>query len=227
MGTPSYIKGIIQSYLSDRYLEYNSDEGIKTYGVTVGVTQGSVLGPLLWNLMYDQIFRLRLPDNCVSVGFADDYCLVVKEKELRGIERTVNIAIQEIMSWLKSAKLTLAEQKTEAVLVTSRKKVEFCTIQVGRHQIRSKEAVKYLGVMIDNRLSFKAHLQYTKQKASRVQNVLSWMMPNVGGPKAGRRKLISTVVSSVMMYAAPIWADAVKMPGYLKIISGTYRLSAL
>ena len=224
---PPYVKKMVHSYLSERSLEYNSDEGVKTHVVTAGVPQGSVLGPLLWNLMYDQIFRLCLPDNCVSVGFADDFCLVVRGKEIGEIERTICIAIKVIMTWLKSAKLSLAEQKTEVVLVTSRKKMEFCTIQVGDHRIRSKEAVKYLGVMIDNRLSFKAHLHHIKEKASKVQNVLSWILPNVGGPQAGRRKLITTVVTSVLMYAAPVWADAVRMPTYLKIISSVYRLSAL
>lgn len=53
--------------------------------------------------------------------------------------------------------LDLAAQKSEAVLFTSRKKVELITIQVSNRSIRSKDSTKYLGVMIDNRLLYGTH----------------------------------------------------------------------
>ncbi|CAB0045308.1 unnamed protein product [Trichogramma brassicae] len=71
MGVPPYLRRIIASYFSDRVLEYSTDDGAETYSVTAGVPQGSVLGPILWNAMYNKILGLRLPGAVSIVGAGD------------------------------------------------------------------------------------------------------------------------------------------------------------
>ncbi|XP_041449669.1 uncharacterized protein LOC121404394 [Drosophila obscura] len=102
---------------------------------------------------------------------------------------------------MEGAGLDLAGHKTEAVLITSRKKVEYASFQVGSATMKSQDSIRYLGVMLDNRLSYRANLEYVSQKASRMQAALSRILPNIGGPKAGRRLLLSRVVASILLYA--------------------------
>lgn len=227
MDAPVYLRRILSSYLSDRQLVYSSDEGAKYYDVSAGVPQGSVLGPLLWNIMYDGVLRLELPGRVQIVGFADDIAVVVVAKHISDIEATANEAIRRINSWLDSNGLELAEHKTEAVLITSRKRIETISLQVGHQTINSKSAIKYLGVMLDNRLQFKEHASYISGKASRVQAALSRILPNIGGPSYVRRLLLSKVVSSILAYAAPVWAHAMTIQETRRKLASVHRLSAL
>lgn len=227
METPQYLMKIIESYFTDRKLRYNTDEGLKFYSVSAGVPQGSVLGPLLWNIMYDGVLRLPMPSRTKVIGFADDIASVTVAKTIEEVETAANESIRQIRQWLQDACLELADHKTEAVLITSRKKVEFIEISVGRETIRSKESLKYLGVIIDNRLNFKCHVQYAADKASKLQSALARMLPNVGGPKPQKRLLLAKVVSSALLYAAPIFEKALTRKETKKKLTSVYRLSAL
>ena len=100
------------------------DKGEQEYVVTVVVQQGSVLGPLLWNIMYDGVLRLRLPNGRTIVSFADDIAIASVAKTVREIEEKTNTAIRNVGAWLGEASLTLAAHKTEAVLISGRKLVE-------------------------------------------------------------------------------------------------------
>lgn len=227
MQAPHYLTRIIEHYLSERRLRYHTDEGPKYAQVTAGVPQGSVLGPLLWNIMYDGVLRLDLPGKVRLVGFADDVAIVTVAKHIHEIEAVTSEAIERIRRWLESAGLELADHKTEAVLITGRKQTETMTIRVGRERIESKRSLKYLGVLLDDRLNFRIHIGYCSEKAAKVQGALSRILPNIGGPKQERRLLLTRVVSSVLLYAAPVWAGVLKAQEARRRLTRPYRIAAL
>lgn len=69
--------------------------------------------------------------------------------------------------------------------------------------------MKYLGIILDSRWSFKHHIAYASEKASRVARAVERLMPNLRGPQEPMRKLYATVVLSVILYGAHIWSKAV------------------
>ena len=77
--------------------------------------------------------------------------------------------------------------------------------------IETKKVVKYLGLLLDNKLSFYEHIRQASEKASKVAATLSWLMANVGGPKPSSRKLLMSVVHSILLYGAEVWAEVLEV----------------
>lgn len=63
---------VISDYLSDRKLKFETTEDTRQKKVTAGVDQGSVVGPYLWNVVYDEVLKIKLPDDCKLIIFAGD-----------------------------------------------------------------------------------------------------------------------------------------------------------
>lgn len=227
MNVPRYLLKLVASYFNRRVLKYDTDDGPRTHPVTGGVPQGSVLGPTLWNVMYDGVLRLPVPSEVKIIGFADDVALVVTAKYREEVVEVCTRTVRQVRQWLATVGLQLAEHKTEAVLITGRYRTESITLEVGAQAIVSQPSIRYLGVMIDSRLSYKSHLITATQKARRVTMALARLMPNTRGAGQNKRRLLASVTTSTLMYAAPIWANSMERESYRRMLASVQRLSAL
>ena len=89
--------------------------------MTCGVPQGSVLGPILWNLFYDDLLRTRMPEGVRLVGFADDVAMAINAPNTELIEQKANSALLIIHRWMTDHGLDLAPDKTEAAVITRKR----------------------------------------------------------------------------------------------------------
>lgn len=203
---PTYLIGCIRSYFCGRTIM--TDDG--SHAVSAGVPQGSVIGPILWNIFYDSLMRLNFPEGVHIVCFADDAAIIATGKSTQLLEQSMNDSLEMVAEWMDAHGLTISSSKSSAVMLTTKRgyvRPEFVLRGV---RIELKDSLRYLGIELSSTLGFKKHIEVVSNKATRTASAIARLMPNVGGPSAEKRRLLSSVVHSQLLYAVPIWHGALK-----------------
>lgn len=220
----NYLINIIHSYLSDRYIITSNGKKVP---VTRGVPQGSVLGPTLWNILYNDVLNLDVGSDVTLVAYADDLAAVVKSKTPEDLKEKTERTIELIEMKLQELGLEMAPAKTEIIIMVGRRKLSSISIDIKGERISSKTEGKYMGVVLGKEVNFSTHLKVSCARAVTDIKTLGRLMSSVTGPAFKKRKLIMTAVTSRLLYGAPIWGDILKYKKYVNIIESTNRLMAI
>jgi len=211
-GYPDYLRRILDHYLYDRHVEYSIGGGLsRSRAVDRGVPQGSVLGPLLWSIAYDHVLRTySCRPGCYLVGYADDTLVLGTAKTVEAAQSNINCYLNYVIRRIEFLGLEVAPQKTEAVLFRGNRRLTYTDpmVRIKDSFVKTGPVMKYLGVLLDCRLNFRAHFKYLGEKVAKVTRALNRLMPNLRGPMERKRRLYASIVESVILYAAPVWAGS-------------------
>lgn len=224
---PAYLSRVIRNYLKDRELIYNTAEGQKKIKVTSGAAQGSILGPDLWNVSYDEIFDIELPHDTFLVGYADDIAAVIMARDVEDAKRKLRQVIIRTRTWLDAHGLQLAAHKTELLILTKRHIPVEIDVHIDDLLIRTKRFVNYLGIRLDSKLTFSEQVHYAAGKATKITGQLSRLMANIGGPLPNRRKLLMEASNSVLLYGSEIWGEKMNVRKRANALLAVQRSAAL
>ena len=112
--------------------------------------------------------------------FADDTNLFFESEKLDVLQNTVNREISKLVNWQNANRLALNVSKTNFVIFSaSNKPRQPVTILINRQAIEQKDSVKYLGVLIDSKLTFKQHITAISKKVSRATGMMYKLRPFV------------------------------------------------
>ena len=89
------------------------------------------------------------------------------------LHKEVNFELEKVFVWLASNKLTLNIKKSKYMLITKKRKVPKFSVKVDNLPLESCETYKYLGVIIDNKLNWKAHMKHINSKI--IMHVEPWL----------------------------------------------------
>ena len=108
--------------------------------------------------------------------FADDTCLIVNSDSLSNLKSTINLEIIRILKWVNANKLTINPSKSNIIIVPpkiNRSVDDSIIVTINSTPVAIVREAKYLGIIIDNKLTFGPHIAHLEVKLSRSVGILS------------------------------------------------------
>ena len=156
-----------KSYLANRrqYVDYRGTHS-EIKQIEYGVPQGSVLGPLLFI-----IYSNDIPHSityCKTILFADDTTVYLTHVDPHILYRHVNHDLQILNDWFKANQLSVNPSKT--FILFSRggdRTAHDLSIYINDEKLEQVQTTKFLGLYIDEKLSWEYHIEHCKSKVSK------------------------------------------------------------
>ena len=201
-------------YLDQRYQQVKHAE--KSYSQSCsdkyGIPQGTVLGPLLFSIFINDLPQIL--EHTTAFLFADDSILTITgyPAEIPDIIQKIESDINLVFKWKEDNSLQLNSDKTECIVIGSPshlKQIGSITILVNETEIISKERIKILGVIIDNKLTWSDHLRKLEAKCYINLRPLFMLRPLLTNHNI--ITLINSLVLSNLNYMCSVWGTCSKV----------------
>ena len=165
-----------KSYLGNRKQYISSQDASENcLDIICGVPQGSILGRLLFLIYVNDLFKASNP--LMEVMFADDTNLFISHKNIDTLFASMIKELENVSMWFKSNKLSLNVDKTKWLLFHPLSKRQsllqtFPNVLIEHIHIKREYETKFLGVFIDENLSWKQHIDIVSSKISKSIGIL-------------------------------------------------------
>lgn len=214
---------IFTDYLTNRKQKVKIGDYISSEEtITYGVPQGSVLGPTLFLVYINHLCNIKVNSGYIF-SYADDTALLFYGDTWDSVRSNAERELSKIANWLDSNLLTLNAKKTNYICFSKydrtqppdefEVKIHYCpdfnNCTYACTAIDKVMCTKYLGVMVDQRLSWHYHIELILCRIRKLMwtfKILRYVAPN-----DVLRQIYITLAQSVITYCLPIWGGASKI----------------
>ena len=204
------IHRLLQSYLSNRY-QYTVVNGQTSSNrlITHGVPQGSNLGPLLFLFFindlpnFSTLFKfIMFADDCTISTNIPHNCNLPHFMEL------INSELKSLFNWTNANKLSLNMNKTHFIVFSYRMEPTLPPVMLGNCEVDRVQKTRFLGVVLDERVSFKPHIDSIAAKLSKTVGILHRIKYLL--PPSILRLIYNSFALPHISYGIEIWYSAYK-----------------
>ena len=197
----------LRDYLTNRKQCVILDEPSPYLPIKYGVPQGSILGPLLFTIYINDMHKAVL--NSTVYHFADDTNLMYSCTNIKILRNNMNSDLKSIYIWLCANRLSINVTKTEFILFkpTKYKIQERFTLKLNNITLFESQKLRYLGVILDNKLSWKYHIYELTKKLSRATGVINRLKDN-SVPTKALLTVYFAIFQSHLNFGLSIWGQA-------------------
>ena len=139
---------------------------------------------------------------------ADDTNLIMNGSDAKQLEMDVNNELANVDNWMRKNKISINFSKTEYMLISRKKEKYQFKIFINDNEISKNDHIKYLGVLLDNKLTWHYHIEKVRTKAikgigaiARLTNLVSTSMLH---------NIYYTMIFSHLIYCNLAWGSAAK-----------------
>jgi len=204
LGCPSYLGNWLVSYLSNRYFSTRIGSSLSSNrSINAGVPQGSVLGPLLFIIFFNDIIK---DISCAEVAlYADDIAAWKSSPYFKIINNRLQEFLDKIGIWLSKWRVKLNASKTiYTVFTRTTKKL---ALSFSGSQIAYSNSPKFLGITLDPRLTFKHYVNDLKTRCTRRLN----MMRSIKGRDWGLSEHLLTITYKSLIRSLIDYAPLIQL----------------
>lgn len=203
---------LLESYLKNRtqYVSLDSETRSNLHNILFGIPQGSVMGPLLFNIYINDL--VDISNKFKLIQYADDTTLLAPLESFGDIKNPDNLAfcinaeLENISKWLQSNELLLNSSKSKYMLYFKPpKKIPQLNIQMNDETIEQVNSFNFLGIHLDQNVTWKVHTTSISTKISRVVGILRKMQKLF--PPHILITIYNALVHSYLNYGLLLWGN--------------------
>ena len=189
---------LIHSYLSNRKQRVKVNDSYSSWReILYGVPQGSILGPLLFNILICDMFYFL--GNFDIANYADDSTPFSAKNNHKSVLDELELSSSILFKWLRLNYMKANTDKSHILLSGKNKQAA----NIDGHQIISEDEQVLLGVTIDSNLTFESHINNLCKKSSAKLNALARISGYMDIKK--RRIIMKSFITSQFSYCPLVW----------------------
>lgn len=200
---------LFESYLNNRsmYVANNNESSTIHIIPNYGVPQGSVLGPLLFNIYVNDLCLCLKHAN--HILYADDTTLYIIGRNRKLLFHQMTDDLNNLSMWFRANKLALNTDKTNYIVFSDKHTdTPDLELSIDNKLLKQVTTTKFLGIHMDNYLSWETHVNHISKKLTTGLYVLNSLKHSL--PSCNLRMIYSCIMHCHIIYGCILWGNCYK-----------------